>query len=151
MRPPPTVSGNEVVAAAQIAPVGWNDSAWSTRPLWCTRSCHGPTYAWWSCDHDSHAAMVSANRDAISSCAQTRAVPASARAHTNAGTKLYLVGQPQYEAGHECSLAGTGGAKWTDDEAKKIRRSWEELKSVTEGFVVAAERGTFGAEAAPPQ
>jgi len=31
-----------------------------------------------------------------------------------------LVGQPQYEAGHECSLAGNGGAKWTDDEAKKI-------------------------------
>ena len=31
----------------------------------------------------------------------------SARAHTNPGTHFYLVGQPQYEAGHECSLAGT--------------------------------------------
>jgi hypothetical protein len=45
---------------------------------------------------------------------------AAAKAHTNPGTHIYLVGQPQYEAGHECSLAGNGGAKWTDDEAKKI-------------------------------
>lgn len=30
------------------------------------------------------------------------------------------------------------------DEAKKIRARWEELKSVTEGFVKAAEAGTFG-------
>lgn len=33
----------------------------------------------------------------------------------------------------------------TRDEAKKIRARWEELKSVTEGFVQAAEAGTFGA------
>jgi hypothetical protein len=32
----------------------------------------------------------------------------------------------------------------TKDEAKKIRARWEELKSVTEGFVRAAEAGTFG-------
>jgi hypothetical protein len=32
----------------------------------------------------------------------------------------------------------------TKDEAKKIRARWEELKSVTEGFVQAAESGTFG-------
>ncbi|MEO6246349.1 MAG: phage regulatory CII family protein [Opitutaceae bacterium] len=32
----------------------------------------------------------------------------------------------------------------TKDEAKTIRRRWEELKSVTEGFVKAAEKGTFG-------
>jgi hypothetical protein len=32
----------------------------------------------------------------------------------------------------------------TKDEAKNIRRRWEELKSVTEGFVHAAERGAFG-------
>ena len=30
------------------------------------------------------------------------------------------------------------------DEAKTIRRRWEELKSVTEGFVQAAESGNFG-------
>jgi len=32
----------------------------------------------------------------------------------------------------------------TKDEAKRIRARWEELKSVTEGFVAAAETGTFG-------
>jgi hypothetical protein len=32
----------------------------------------------------------------------------------------------------------------TMDEAKKIRARWEELKSVTEGFVKAAEAGAFG-------
>jgi hypothetical protein len=34
--------------------------------------------------------------------------------------------------------------KVTKEEAKKIRARWEELKSVTEGFVRAAEAGTFG-------
>ena len=33
----------------------------------------------------------------------------------------------------------------TKAEAKKIRARWEELKSVTEGFVKAAEAGAFGA------
>jgi hypothetical protein len=33
----------------------------------------------------------------------------------------------------------------TKDEAKTIRARWEELKSVTEGFVQAAEGGNFGA------
>jgi len=33
----------------------------------------------------------------------------------------------------------------TADEAKTIRARWEELKSVTEGFVKAAEGGNFGA------
>ena len=33
----------------------------------------------------------------------------------------------------------------TKVEAKKIRARWEELKTVTEGFVQAAEAGTFGA------
>ncbi len=32
----------------------------------------------------------------------------------------------------------------TKEEARAIRRRWEELKSVTEGFVAAAEAGTFG-------
>lgn len=31
----------------------------------------------------------------------------------------------------------------TKDEAKQIRRRWEELKSVTEGFVRAAEDGNY--------
>ncbi|MSU25419.1 MAG: hypothetical protein EXS32_16560 [Opitutus sp.] len=32
----------------------------------------------------------------------------------------------------------------TKDEAKKIRARWEELKSVTEGFVTGCESGNFG-------
>ena len=39
----------------------------------------------------------------------------------------------------------------TNDEAKKIRARWEELKSVTEGFVKAAEAGAFGASIAPKE
>ena len=35
------------------------------------------------------------------------------------------------------------------EEAKTIRRRWEELKSVTEGFVKAAESGNFGPVVAP--
>ena len=39
----------------------------------------------------------------------------------------------------------------TKDEAKKIRARWEELKTVTEGFVAACESGNFGAIKAPEQ
>lgn len=35
------------------------------------------------------------------------------------------------------------------EEAKTIRRRWEELKTVTEGFVKAAEGGNFGPVKAP--
>lgn len=34
----------------------------------------------------------------------------------------------------------------SQDEAKTIRRRWENLKSVTEGFVRAAESGAFGVD-----
>ena len=36
-------------------------------------------------------------------------------------------------------------SKITKDEAKAIRRRWEDLKSVTEGFVRSSEEGNFGA------
>jgi hypothetical protein len=52
--------------------------------------------------------------------AELKAMIQAARDHTNPGTHIYIVGQPQYEAGHECNLAGTGGAKWTDDQAKAL-------------------------------
>jgi hypothetical protein len=39
----------------------------------------------------------------------------------------------------------------TKEEAKKIRARWEELKSVTEGFVHAAEVGTFGTPKIEPK
>jgi hypothetical protein len=38
----------------------------------------------------------------------------------------------------------------TREEAKHIRRRWEELKGVTEAFVRAAETGSYGAQATPP-
>ena len=37
------------------------------------------------------------------------------------------------------------------DEAKTIRRRWEELKSVTEGFVKAAESGNYGPPKPPEE
>lgn len=37
------------------------------------------------------------------------------------------------------------------EEAKTIRRRWEELKSVTEGFVKAAESGNYGPLKDPPE
>jgi hypothetical protein len=49
-----------------------------------------------------------------------KAMIKTARDHVNPGTHIYLVGQPQYEAGHTCSLAGAGGAEWTDTTAKKM-------------------------------
>jgi hypothetical protein len=39
----------------------------------------------------------------------------------------------------------------TKDEARRIRARWEELKSVTEGFVHAAEKGTFGPVRVEPE
>jgi len=36
-------------------------------------------------------------------------------------------------------------------EARKIRARWEELKSVTEGFVHAAEEGSFSVDKLKPQ
>jgi len=38
----------------------------------------------------------------------------------------------------------------TKDEAKAIRRRWEDLKSVTEGFVRSCEEGNFSALQAAP-
>lgn len=52
--------------------------------------------------------------------AELKSLITSARQHVNPGTHIYLVGQPQYEAGHDCSLAGSGGAQWTDEQAKKL-------------------------------
>jgi hypothetical protein len=39
----------------------------------------------------------------------------------------------------------------THEEARKIRSRWESLKSVTEGFVKAAESGNFGKIEPPPE
>ncbi len=49
-----------------------------------------------------------------------KAMIKAARDHVNPGTHIYLVGQPSYEAGHSCFLAGDGGAEWTEATAKKM-------------------------------
>ncbi len=54
--------------------------------------------------------------------ANVRSMVKAARAKVNPGVHIYIVGQPQYEAGHTCSLAGTGGAEWTDTEAQAIAK-----------------------------
>ena len=41
--------------------------------------------------------------------------------------------------------AASADSQVTPDEAKQIRRRWEDLKSVAEGFIHAAEQGSFGA------
>jgi hypothetical protein len=51
---------------------------------------------------------------------ELHAMITSARMHVNEDTKVYIVGQPQYEAGHTCTLAGTGGSEWTDEQAQKL-------------------------------
>ena len=45
---------------------------------------------------------------------------AEVRAHTNPGTFIFITGQPVYTDGHECQIAGDGGAQWTDDKAKEL-------------------------------
>jgi len=49
-----------------------------------------------------------------------KAMIKAARDHVNPGTHIYITGQPGYEAGHSCFLAGNGGAEWTDTTAKKM-------------------------------
>lgn len=44
----------------------------------------------------------------------------AARQHVNPDTHIFIVGQPQYNAGHQCTLAGTGGAEWTDMKAQEL-------------------------------
>lgn len=51
---------------------------------------------------------------------ELRDMVASARQHVNPGTHIYIVGQPVYNDGHECFIAGDGGADWTDEKAKEL-------------------------------
>ncbi|WP_437277169.1 hypothetical protein WME90_38925 [Sorangium sp. So ce375] len=46
----------------------------------------------------------------------------AARQHVNPGTHIYIVGQPVYNAGHDCFIAGTGGADWTDMKAQELAK-----------------------------
>ncbi|MGK3985135.1 hypothetical protein WME99_18950 [Sorangium sp. So ce136] len=44
----------------------------------------------------------------------------AARQHVNPGTHIYIVGQPVYNEGHDCFIAGAGGADWTDMKAQEL-------------------------------
>ncbi|KAH8197836.1 hypothetical protein TruAng_007983 [Truncatella angustata] len=45
---------------------------------------------------------------------------ANARTHSQPDAAIYLTGQPLYDAGYDCFLAGTGGAAKTDALAKSV-------------------------------
>jgi hypothetical protein len=44
---------------------------------------------------------------------------ANARLHAAAGATIFITGQPQYEAGHVCSLAGANGPQLTDSLSRQ--------------------------------
>jgi hypothetical protein len=60
-----------------------------------------------------------------------KAMIQAARDHTNPGTHIYIVGQPSYEAGHSCFLAGDGGAEWTEATAQKMAKDPAVNKDMT--------------------
>jgi hypothetical protein len=51
--------------------------------------------------------------------AQVKSMIKAARAHVNPDTHIYLVGQPQYENGHTCDIAG-GKEATTEEQAKRL-------------------------------
>lgn len=51
--------------------------------------------------------------------AQVKSMIKAARAHVNPDTHIYLVGQPQYENGHHCDIAG-GKEATTEEQAKRL-------------------------------
>ena len=51
--------------------------------------------------------------------AEVQTMIKNARAHSTPTTRIWITGQPTYEAGHTCSLAGTGGTELTDMRAKE--------------------------------
>ena len=51
--------------------------------------------------------------------AEVQTMIRNARAHSTPTTKIWITGQPTYNAGHTCTLAGTGGAELTDMRAKE--------------------------------
>ncbi|MBN1669832.1 MAG: hypothetical protein JXR37_02290 [Kiritimatiellae bacterium] len=49
------------------------------------------------------------------------------------------------------SMSVQNDGKIDPKEAEKIRREWEDLKTVAESFVLACEKGTYGAGGRPPR
>lgn len=67
----------------------------------------------------------------------------AARQHVNPDTHIFIVGQPQYNEGHQCTLAGTGGAEWTDMKAQELANdpSINENLSYLGKFMLDASNG----------
>ncbi|KAI1338442.1 hypothetical protein F5Y15DRAFT_129241 [Xylariaceae sp. FL0016] len=57
--------------------------------------------------------------------AEVKQMVANARSHSSANATVYITGQPQYDAGQECFLAGNGGAKLTDSLAQQAANDTE--------------------------
>ncbi|KAI6087664.1 hypothetical protein F4821DRAFT_258717 [Hypoxylon rubiginosum] len=51
--------------------------------------------------------------------AEVKQLIANAREHAAANATIYITGQPQYDPGQSCFLAGQGGAELTDSLAKQ--------------------------------
>lgn len=51
--------------------------------------------------------------------AEVKQLVANARQHAAANATIYITGQPQYDPGQSCFLAGQGGAELTDSLAKQ--------------------------------
>ncbi|MFI9383437.1 hypothetical protein [Kutzneria sp. NPDC052558] len=50
---------------------------------------------------------------------EVKALIANARLHAAPGALIYITGQPQYEPGHTCPLAGADGPQSTDSLARQ--------------------------------
>jgi len=51
--------------------------------------------------------------------AEVQKMITNARAHSTPTTRIYITGQPTYETGHTCTLAGNGGTELTDMRARE--------------------------------
>jgi hypothetical protein len=71
----------------------------------------------------------------------------AAREHVNPGTHIYIVGQPVYNDGHECFIAGEGGADWTDEKAQELANdpSINENMSYLGKFILDDTKGEVAA------
>ena len=100
-------------AAATIAPVGWNVSALQHPAAVCTRSRHGPSYAWCSADQDRQAAMVPSSASASSSSVQTWAGVSSSVRRCKREPQRLARGQRRVRAGAGAGDHGQRAPGWS--------------------------------------
>jgi len=71
--------------------------------------------------------------------AEVQTMIKNARAHSTPTTQIWITGQPLYNSGHTCSLAGTGGAELTEGE----RASRDVLELISDHYrIVVRPSGT---------